>query len=172
MKTLRTAALIAIGSAALSSTAAQAQTWTNGLGVALPSGTPITATGELVFTVDGFSETVTCGISVQGYVTNAYVITFFNKSPGYSCNGLIDPQFPFSLQADVSGPSFSGERAMASNLIIDVPVATCPPLTVPFTWYDYPHSQAKLVTSAANHCKLLPGTWLKLSGPMYGVSIN
>ena len=151
---------------------AQAQTWTNGLGVALPTGTPITATGELVFTVEGFSEIETCGISVQGYVTNSNVITFYSQNPGYSCNDRFDPHFPFSLQAHVSGPLAPVKSAMAINFTIDTPLATCPPLTVPFRWYDYPQSQAKLLSTASNWCKLLPGTWLKLSGPMYGVSMN
>lgn len=177
MKILAKTAMIAVIAAAIGSTSAQAQTWTNAAGTPYPVGTGVTVAGPLDISLFGWLGRKTCNVSIDGTLVSSNTITFTASTPGFVSNCDADNEgaveFPFNVVAGFSGSSPTGEIATAGPVNFNTPVGACGG-TIVFNWYDATISEGRLPANVTvSPCVMHAGSKLTVVGALAGnVSIN
>lgn len=178
MKILAKTAMIAVIAAAIGSTSAQAQSWTNATtGLTFANGTAVTVAGPLDISLFGWLGRKTCNVSIDGTVTASNRITFTASTPGFTSNCDSDNEgaveFPFDVYAGFSASSPTGEIATAGPVNFNTPVGACGG-TIVFNWYDAPASEGILPSNVTvSPCVMHAGSKLTVVGALAGnVNIN
>lgn len=174
MKILAKTAMIAVIAAAIGSTSAQAQTWTNAAGTPYATSTAVTVAGPLDISLFGWLGRKTCNVSIDGTLVSSNTITFTASTPGFVSNCDSDNEgaveFPFNVVAGYSG---SGDTATATSVNFNTPVGACGG-TLVFSWADATASEGTLPANVTvSPCVMHAGSKLKVVGALAGnVSIN
>lgn len=169
MKILAKTAMIAVISAAIASTSAQAQVFTNAAGTPFTLGQPVTVGGPLDISLFGWLGRKTCQVSIDGTLTAANTITFTHNTPGFVSNCNSDDEgaveFPFDAVAGFSVGSATGEKVTVPLVTFNTPVGSCTGGIV-FDWYDAPASEGRLPANVTvSPCVMHAGSKLTVIAP-------